>query len=435
MFTAPGRDIALRLSIGYAGVDVGDSALAGSPVSDGVRGVIDTLRGEAGFIYIAKAREVASKGVKVISFGVGQPDIPTFDHIIEEGKRALDERFTGYTETAGIPELREAIADYLNTRYGADASPDEVIVTTGAKTAIFLALAAYLDPGDEILVPEPSYPAYPEVARALGARPRFVPLRWLGSGKGFELDIEALEQAVTPKTKIIVLTNPHNPTGALFSPSQVDELMELARRRNLIILADEIYDNFVYEGRFRSVLEHPDWRDYVLYVNGHSKTFSMTGWRLGYLVVRREVARKLTKLAVNIYSCAPSISQRAGVAALRGPWEPVKRMVEEFRRRRDAIVEELSKVPGFEVYKPLGAFYIFPRVQKLLEEISMSTEEFVDHLLYSRGVVTLPGTVFPENAGAGFIRFSYAVSIDKIREGVARIREEVEKLLEERGRR
>ena len=405
-----------------------------SPVERGLRSVIETLRGEAGFIYIAKAREVASRGVEVISFGVGQPDIPTFDHIIEEGKRALDERFTGYTETAGIPQLREAIADYLNERYGAGVSSDEVIVTTGAKTAIYLALASFLDPGDEILVPEPSYPAYPEVARALGARPRFVPLRWLGGGAGFELDLNALEEAVTPRTKMIVLTNPHNPTGALFSPGQVEELLDLARRRGLIVLADEIYDNFVYEGRFRSVLESSDWRDYVLYVNGHSKTFSMTGWRLGYLVARREVARKLTRLAVNIYSCAPSISQRAGVAALRGPWEPVKAMVEEFRRRRDVVVEELSRIPGFEAYRPSGAFYIFPRVQGLLEQLGMTTEEFVDHMLYSRGVVMLPGTVFPETAGNGFVRLSYAVSPEKIRRGLARVREEVERLLEERGR-
>ena len=404
-----------------------------SPVLGGLRPVVESLRGEAGFVYIAKARRVArEKGIDVISFGVGQPDIPTFDHIIEEGKRALDERFTGYTETAGIPELREAIADYLNERYGAGVSPEEVIATTGAKTAIFLALAAFLDPGDEILVPEPSYPAYPEVARALGAVPRFVPLRWEGAGRGFSLDLERLEEAVTPRTKMLVLTNPHNPTGALFPRSQVDEVMELARRKGLIVLADEIYDNFVYEGGFRSVLEHSDWRDYVLYVNGHSKTFSMTGWRLGYLVARREIARKLTRLAVNIYSCAPSISQRAGVAALRGPWEPVRRMVEEFRRRRDAVVEELARIPGFEVYKPLGAFYIFPRVASLLEQLGMSTEEFVDHMLEQRGVVMLPGTVFPEKAGEGFVRLSYAVSVEKIREGLARVRDEVEKLLTER---
>jgi len=409
--------------------------LADSPVLNGLRSVVETLRGEAGFVYIAKARRVArEKGIDVISFGVGQPDIPTFPHIIEEGKRALDERFTGYTETAGIPELREAIADYLNGRYGAGVSPDEVIVTTGAKTAIFLALASFLDPGDEILVPEPSYPAYPEAARALGAVPRFVPLRWI-PGRGFELDLEALEAAVTPRTRMVVLTNPHNPTGALFSPSQVDELMELARRKGLIVLADEIYDNFVYEGGFKSVLEHSDWRDYVLYINGHSKTFSMTGWRLGYLVARREIAQKLTRLAVNIYSCAPSISQRAGVAALRGPWEPVREMVEEFRRRRDVVVEELSRIPGFEPYVPRGAFYIFPRVVGLLDRLGMETEEFVDHMLEERGVVMLPGTVFPETAGRGYVRLSYAVSVEKIREGLARVREEVERLLAERGRR
>ncbi len=402
-----------------------------NPVLNGLRPVIPELLGEAAFVYIAKAREVAKKGIDVISFGVGQPDIPTFDHIIEEAKKALDERFTGYTETPGIPELREAIADYLNERYGANVSPGEVIVTTGAKTAIFLALMAYLNPGDEIIVPEPSYPAYPEVARALGARPVFVPLKWLGEGRGFELDMEAIEAAVTPKTKMIVLNNPHNPSGTMFTPKQVDELMDIARRHRLIILADEIYDNFIYEGDFKSVLTHGDWRNHVLYVNGFSKTFSMTGWRLGYLVTRREIAEKLTRLAVNIYSCAVSFAQKAAVAALRGPWEPVKRMVEEFKRRRDAIVEELSKVPGFEAYTPKGAFYIFPRVKNLLDQIRMTTEDFVEYLLYKRGVVALPGTVFPDKAGEGYLRFSYAISIEKIREGIKRIREEAEKLLEE----
>lgn len=405
-----------------------------SAVEKLIRPVIAGLRGEAGFLYIAKARELARRGVDVISFGVGQPDIPTFDHIIEEGKGALDDRFTGYTETAGIPELREAIAEYLNTRYQADVEPDEVLATTGAKTAIFLAVAAYLGPGDEVVVPEPSYPAYPETARAMGARPVFVPLKWRGRDHGFELDVEAIEEAVTERTKMIILTNPHNPTGALFGPEQVEAVLEIARRHGLVVLADEIYDNFVYEGGFRSILSFSEWKDHVLYVNGHSKTFSMTGWRLGYLVAAKPVIDRIKKLAVNVYSCPPSISQRAGVAALRGPWEPVKKMVEEFRRRRDVVVEELRRVPGFEVAVPRGAFYVFPRVARVLEETGMSTEEFVDHLLYSRGVVTLPGTVFPEKAGEGFIRLSYAISVERIREGVGRIREEVERLLAEKAR-
>jgi aspartate aminotransferase len=396
--------------------------------------IIGELLGEAAFDYIAKARQLQQQGVDVISFGVGQPDIPTFDHIIEAGIEALKERFTGYTETAGIPELRKAIADYLNERYTAGVDPDEVIVTTGAKTAIFITVAAYTEPGDEIIVPEPSYPAYPEVARALGAKPVFVPLKWLGPDRGFALDIEKIREAITERTKMLVLNNPHNPTGTLFTPKQIEELFELAREHNIIILADEIYDNFVYDGTFKSILTLNGWKDYVIYVNGHSKTFSMTGWRLGWLVAEKEVARRLKRFAVNVYSCATSISQKAGVAALRGSWEPVRKMVEEFRRRRDVVVEELRKVPGFEVAVPRGAFYIFPRVAKLLEQISMTTEEFVEHLLYSRGVVTLPGTVFPDKAGAGFLRLSYAISVERIREGVARIREEAEKLLQERGR-
>ncbi len=404
------------------------------PTADRMKPIIGELLGEAAFDYIAKARQLQQQGVDVISFGVGQPDIPTFDHIIEAGIEALKERFTGYTETAGIPELRKAIADYLNERYTAGVDPDEVIVTTGAKTAIFITVAAYTEPGDEIIVPEPSYPAYPEVARALGAKPVFVPLKWLGPDRGFALDIEKIREAITERTKMLVLNNPHNPTGTLFTPKQIEELFELAREHNIIILADEIYDNFVYDGTFKSILTLNGWKDYVIYVNGHSKTFSMTGWRLGWLVAEKEVARRLKRFAVNVYSCATSISQKAGVAALRGSWEPVRKMVEEFRRRRDVVVEELRKVPGFEVAVPRGAFYIFPRVAKLLEQISMTTEEFVEHLLYSRGVVTLPGTVFPDKAGAGFLRLSYAISVERIREGVARIREEAEKLLQERGR-
>ncbi len=401
-----------------------------SPVSSGLKPVIAELLGEAAFAYLAKANQLARQGRDVINFGIGQPDLPTPEHIREAAKKALDEGFTGYTETAGIPELREAIADYLNQRYGSDVKPDEIIVTTGAKTAIFLAIAGYIGPGDEIVVPEPSYPAYPEVARFLGAKPVFVPLKWAGEEKGFLLDIEALESAITPKTKMIVINNPHNPSGAVFPPEQLDEIMDIARRRKLLVLVDEIYDNFVYEGaRFKSFLSYGDWRDYVLYVNGLSKTFSMTGWRLGYLVVRRDVAEKLKRLAVNVYSCAVSFAQKAAVEAYRGPWEPVREMIRLFEERRNAIVEELRRVPGFEVAKPLGAFYAFPRVAKLLEQLGMGVEELVDRILYEKAVATLPGTAFPDRAGKDYIRFSFAVSVERIREGVRRIRDLVEELL------
>jgi aspartate aminotransferase len=393
------------------------------------RPIVGELLGEAAFVYIAKARELERAGHRVISFGVGQPDIPTFQHIIDAAKKALDEKFTGYTETPGIRELREAIAGYLNSRYGADVRPTEVIVTPGAKGAVFLALASYLNPGDEIIVPEPSYPAYPEVARFLGARPVFVPLKWLGPSGGFVLDVEAIEAAITPRTKAIVVNNPHNPTGALFTPSQVDRIYEIAREHGLMLLVDEIYDNFIYDNQpFKSFLSFSDWRDYVLYVNGFSKTFSMTGWRLGYLVVREEVATKLTRLAVNVWSCPVSFAQKAAIEAIKGPWEPVREMIRLFQQRRDLIVRKLREIRGFEVWPSTGAFYVFPRIGRVLSEVGISVEEFVERLLYTKYVVTLPGTVFPDKAGREFIRLSFAVDSKLIEEGVERIKSFVESL-------
>ncbi|MEM1930554.1 MAG: pyridoxal phosphate-dependent aminotransferase [Sulfolobales archaeon] len=391
--------------------------------------IIAELLGEVAFVYIAKARELERAGHKVISFGVGQPDVPTFQHIIDEAKRSLDAKFTGYTETPGIRELREAIAMYLNDRYKADVKTSEVIVTPGAKGAIFLALSAYLNPGDEVIVPEPSYPAYPEVARFIGAKPVFIPLKWLGPTGGFALDVEAIETAITPRTKVIVVNNPHNPTGALFTPSQVERIFEIAREHNIMLLVDEIYDNFIYDNQpFRSFLTFSDWRDYLLYINGFSKTFSMTGWRLGYLVVREEVATKLTRLAVNIWSCPVSFAQKAAIAALKGPWEPVREMIGLFQYRRDVIARKLSEIKGFEVWPSTGAFYIFPRIRKVLDSAGLTVEEFVEKLLYTKYVVTLPGTAFPDKAGKDFIRLSFAVDAKLIEEGVERIKEFVESL-------
>jgi len=403
--------------------------LSSSPINE-LKPMIQDLRGELGFIYIARARALREKGYRVISFGVGQPDIPTFDHIVESAKRALDKRITGYTETAGIPRLRKAFADYLNERYGAEAKEDEVIVTTGAKTAIFLAIASYISPGDEVIIPEPSYPAYGEVVRFLGGIPRYVPLEFKDPSSGFELNIERLASMISKRTKMIVLNNPHNPTGYVFPPKVVKEIYNLAREKRLLILADEIYDNFVYgETEFKSITSFPEWKDYVLYVNGASKTFSMTGWRIGYLVVRGDVARKLTRLAVNIYSCAPSFAQEAAADALKGDWTPVKRMIEMFRRRRDLIYGELSKIKGFDVWKPHGAFYIFPRISNILSKSGLSIEQFVDYLIDRYQVVVLPGSGFPDTAGREYIRLSYAVSEEDIVEGVRRISDAVKELI------
>jgi len=392
--------------------------------------ILQYLGGEAAFAYLAKAKELEKKGMRIVNFGIGQPDIPTFEHIIDAAKEALDSRFTGYTETAGIYELREAIAEYLNNRYSSDVQPSEIIVAPGAKAALFLALSAYLREGDEVLVPEPSFPAYPEVAKFLGAKPIFIPLKWLGRERGFKLDLESIERAITPKTKMIVINNPHNPTGAVFSSDEIEWVMDLARRKKIIVLADEIYDHFIYDDlKFKSFLSFPDWRDYVLYVNGFSKTFSMTGWRLGYLIARKEVMPRLTVLAVNVYSCATSFVQKAAVVALKKSEEDVNKMIELFRKRRDLICSRLDEVRGFEVWPSKGAFYVFPNVGKVLNELNITVEEFVNRLLISKGVVVLPGTAFPETYGKNFIRLSFAVDFTSIEEGVKRIKEFVEGLI------
>lgn len=395
----------------------------------GLSGVMYDIEGETAFSFLALAREVAARGRRVISFGIGQPDYPTPSHIREAAKRALDEGFTGYTETAGIPELREAIAEHLNERYGSDVSPEEVVVTTGAKTAVFLALAAYVREGDEVIIPEPSYYAYAQVVKLFGGRPVFVPMAF-EPGYGFRVDIERIEEAVTPRTRVIVFNNPHNPTGSIFTPDQVDSLMEIARRERILIVADEIYDNFVFHGiPFKSVLSYSDWRDYVAYVNGFSKTFSMTGWRLGYLVLRRDVIGRIIDLAVTVYSCASSFAQKAAVEALRGDWSPVREMISEFQERARLLHRILSRAPGIESYLPSGAFYMFPRVKGLIEALGADTDTMVRRLLEERGVLVLPGRAFPDKAGLDHVRISFATSRENIAEGARLIVEFAEEAM------
>lgn len=397
------------------------------------RKLIEYMRGEGGFTYIARGRELAAKGHKVINLSIGQPDVPTPENVIDAAVHALkEEKYTAYTETPGIPELREAIAEYLNTRYGSDVKPSEVVVTPGTKGAIFLALAAYIDPGEEIIVPEPSYPAYPEGVKVVGGVPRYVPIKFEGPEKGFSLDLSMIEDMITDKTKMIVVNNPHNPTGALFTPKQLDELMDIARRKNVMILADEIYDNFVYDGEpFKSLISYPDWRDYVVYTNGFSKTFSMTGWRLGYVVVREEIARNLSKVAVNIWGCPVSFGQKAAITALRDPetWKWVSELSKRYSEMRKLLYEEIKDLPGVEAWLSRGAYYLFPRVSRLLSMINMDVETFVNHIIDNYYLIILPGTAFPDKAGSEYVRFSFATSREAVVEGAKRFREAVEELV------
>lgn len=399
---------------------------------DNYKPIIKDMLGEGGFAYIARGRELAKKGYKVINLSIGQPDLPTPENIIDEAINALKiEKFTRYTETPGIPELRKVIADYLNERYGSDVKPEEIIVGPGAKGPLFLAIASYLREGDEIIIPEPTYPVYSEASKLFGAKPVFVSIDFQGPDKGFILNINVIENMITDKTKAIVINNPHNPTGAIFSEKEIDTLVEIAREKNIIIIADEIYDNFIYEGRFKSLLSYPDWRDWLIYVNGFSKTFSMTGWRLGYMVVKKEVAQVLRRLAVNIWGCPTSFVQKAGIRALRDPeiWEWVKKLVNRYREMRDLLYNGLKNVEAIEVWKSRGAFYMFPRVTKLLEETGMTVEEIVNYMIDHFHLIVLPGSAFPAQTSKNYIRFSFATNREEILEGVKRFKEAVKELL------
>ncbi len=388
--------------------------------------LLHEIEGEQSFAYIAKAKEVErKKGIKVISFGVGQPDFDTPSHIKESAKKALDEGFTGYTETLGIMELRESIADYLNERYSANVSSSNILVTTGGKTALLLAVAAVSLPGSEVIIPEPSYYAYAQAAKIFGAKPVFVPLKW-SRERGFEIDIDKIIEKITDKTSAIVINNPNNPTGSLFSKEQIKRLYDEASSRDIAVVSDEVYDNFVYDGEFFSITSIDGWMDNGVLVQSFSKTFSMTGWRLGYVAAKKEIIESLFPLAVTVYSCATSFVQKAGVTALKGSWEPVKEMIKEFYERRNLMYKLLSDIPGFEPNLPGGAFYMFPRIKKVLDAMGVDSKTFVERLLNEKGVLVLPGSSFPDKAGKDFIRLSYASSRRDIEEGLKRIKEFVE---------
>jgi len=387
------------------------------------------LVGESTLVYQEIARKVSKeKGIKTINFGIGQPDVVTFKRIRESAITALQEGFTGYTPALGIDELRERTAQYLS-RYG-DVKKDNVIITAGAKMSLFLGFILFVNPGDEVILEDPSFYSYAEVVRLLGAKPVFVKLN-MGEG-GFSHDLNSIENAITSKTKMIVVNNPHNPTGSLFDPHEIERIMEIAKDRKITLMSDEIYDNFVYEGKMKSVLEDPDWKDYVIYVNGFSKTFSMTGWRLGYVAAREDVIKKMGVLAANIYTCPTSFAQKGALASFDS-FDDVRDMIHMFKKRRDLMYSELQRVKKIKVVKPNGAFYMFPYVGELLRSMRTEVKDFSVELIKSKGVITIPGEVFPKDVGKEHVRLSFAVKEEDIKDGVKKITEFVDERLESEG--
>ncbi|ARM76526.1 pyridoxal phosphate-dependent aminotransferase [Acidianus manzaensis] len=387
---------------------------------------VGKLTGESTLLYQEIARQVEKKkGIKTINFGIGQPDVVTFSKIRNEAKKALDQGYTAYTPAKGTDELRQRIADFLSEKYGDRIQKEEVIVTPGAKTALFLSFLLYINPGDEVILFDPAFYSYAEVVKLLGGIPVYVNINF-DKNKGFYINLEDLSSKISNKTKMIVLNNPHNPTGMVFTPKEIIQIQEIAKEKNIILVSDEIYDYFIYEGEMRSVLQDSSWRDYVLYINGFSKTFTMTGWRLGYVVAKKEIIDKMGILASNIYTCATSFAQKGAVAAFDS-FDDVKEMISMFKHRRDVMYEQLSKIKGIKVFKSPGTFYMFPEVSEISNKVG-GVKNLSVKIIEEAGVITVPGEVFPLEVGKNFIRLSFAINEDKIIEGVNRMKEVIEKL-------
>lgn len=361
------------------------------------------------------AKELERHGKKVIHMEVGEPDFDTPTHIKKAAEEALARGMTKYTSSLGMPELREAIAEHLKTK-GIDTEMKNVIVTPGAKHAIFCAMAAALDPGDEVVIPSPCW-TYEAMVRIVGGKPVFVKT---ARKNGFKLEVEEVQKVLTPKTKMLLLNYPNNPTGAVMEGDELRPIVDLAVDRKLWVISDEIYDSLVYKGKHASLLSFPEMVGRTVYINGFSKVYSMTGWRLGYAVAPAELVAEMNKIQQASTSCPASFVQSAGVAALRGPQDFTEKMRREFQKRRDEIVKGLNSIDGVDCPKPGGAFYVFPSIEKL----NIPSLEFCEVLLRKADVAAVPGSGFGPY-GEGHVRFSYATSMENIKEVVKKIKEVV----------
>jgi aspartate aminotransferase len=369
---------------------------------------------ESAFEVLQRARALEAQGKKIVHLEIGQPDFPTPRHVIEAGQKALDEGWTGYGPTPGFPDFRDAIAEYISRSRGISVSGKNVMVVPGGKPIMFFTMMAVLEPGDEVVYPNPSFPIYESMINFLGATPVPIPLV---ESRGFSFDLETFRQKLSPKTKMVVLNSPANPTGGMIPRDDLAKMAEMLRDRDVLVLSDEIYSRICYGVEPSSITQFPGMLEKTVILDGFSKTYSMTGWRLGYGVMPLWLADAVDKLMVNSNSCTASFTQRAGLAALTGPQDDVDRMVAEFRRRRDVIVKGLNEIPGFRCVVPDGAFYVFPNVSGT----GVPSRELADMLLNDAGVACLSGTAFG-SYGDGYLRFSYAASLENIEDALARIR-------------
>lgn len=377
---------------------------------------LSRLGTESAFMVLARAQRLAAEGRDIINLGIGQPDFRTPEHIVEAGIKALRDGHHGYTPANGLPALREAVAADLHRRHRVEVNPDNVVVVPGGKPTMFFAVLMFGEPGAEIMYPNPGFPIYESVIRYSGATP--VPIA-LEEANGFAFSAEAVLARITPRTRLIILNSPANPTGGVTPRDEIEKLVKgLEAHPQVAILSDEIYSAMLYGGREHvSLLQYPEIRDRLIVLDGWSKTYAMTGWRLGYAVWPESCVDHVTRLCINDHSCVNAAAQHAGIAALTGPQDPVRAMVAEFDRRRQVIVRELNALPGVRCADAAGAFYAFPNI----EGTGMTSREAQDRFLDEAGVATVAGPAFGV-FGEGYLRFSYANSTENILEAMARIR-------------
>ncbi|HEX3743004.1 MAG TPA: pyridoxal phosphate-dependent aminotransferase [Bryobacteraceae bacterium] len=369
---------------------------------------------ESAFDVLVRARALEAQGKSIVHLEIGEPDFPTPPHIVEAAKKALDEGWTHYGPTQGFPDLREAIAGYISSSRGIHVGAENVSVVPGGKPIIFFPMLALLEPGDEVIYPNPGFPIYESMIRFLGATPVPMPLE---EARGFSFDLDLFRDRLTDKTKMVVLNSPQNPTGGTIPAADLKQIAEMLRDRDIVVLSDEIYTRISYTDEPPvSIASFPGMLEKTIILDGFSKTYAMTGWRMGYGVMPKWLVEAVTKLMVNSNSCTASFTQRAGLAAITGPQDCVTEMVAEFRRRRDAICAGLSAIPGFHCPIPGGAFYAFANVKGT----GVDSKELADYLLTDAGVSCLDGGAFGEY-GKGYIRFSYANSMANLMEAVSRI--------------
>jgi aspartate/methionine/tyrosine aminotransferase len=375
---------------------------------------------ESAFEMFDRARALEAAGRDVIHLEIGEPDFDTPAHIVDAAIQALHDGHTHYTPAAGMPVLREAVAAYTRRTRAIEVTADRVVVTPGAKPIVFFALLALVGEGDEVIYPDPCFPIFPSMIRFAGGRPVPIPLSLEG---GFSFGAAELAERLTSRTRLLILNSPANPTGAVHSPEQLAAIARLAQEHDLVVLSDEIYSRIVYDEPFHSIASVPGMAERTIVLDGFSKTYAMTGWRLGWGVLPAWLVEPVTRLMINSNSCTAAFSQVAGAAALNGSQAPVDAMVAAFRERRDLVVAGLNRVPGFDCLAPQGAFYAFPRISAT----GLRSRALADYLLNEAGVAVLAGSTFGDS-GEGYLRLSYASSLERLASALERIDAAVRRL-------